>query len=153
MIIDKTIFKLSGDLGVIKDWLHQIEDGQEADLSFLANPSSALCMLKSLFSPDKLNYIVPAGIAKEISQQVKRSGSVRDIQSKLHHIPDDHLHILQMFLKLFTKILNQTEGNKKHKLEVSDLNRMFGSLLFEGLKSNHSLTLLAYLISTHELMF
>ena len=39
------------------------------------------------------------------------------------------------------------------KLEVSDLNRIFGAGLFEGLKSNQSLTLLAFMIKQYTIMF
>ena len=60
-----------------------------------------------------------------------------------------NLHIVVVCFQ----VLHSSQNAGKHKLEASDFNRMFGSVLFENLKSNHSLTLIAYLISTHEMMF
>ena len=45
------------------------------------------------------------------------------------------------------------EKERDGGVEISDLNRMFGSTLFEGLKSNQSLTLLAYMIKHQKSMF
>ena len=92
--LDKNVFKLSTDLGIMKGWLQEIEQGevswererdqqlttyifinilsllQRPDLSALTNPSSALCMLKSLLTDGKLGFLVPSEIAKVIKLNI-----------------------------------------------------------------------------------
>ena len=69
--------------------------------------------------------------------------------TKLEELPNDSRGLLKQLLRLFGQVL---EHSDKNHTKVSDLNRVFGPLIFEKVALTQLEPLLAYLISTCELI-
>lgn len=79
-----------------------------------------------------------------------RASLVSSYASKLCKLLTLVLNQLSQY-PLISQILSTSSG--RYQMEISDLNRIFGSALFDGIKMNQSLTLLVYLINNQQDIF
>jgi len=101
---DRVFMGVGGNLDKVKNWLHTIDRGEDADLSDMPDAITAVGLLKELFREGRIGCLVQHELAKELCELVKSTSPVSVLGAKLEEIPNDSRGLLKQLLRLFEQV-------------------------------------------------
>lgn len=144
---DQFFVSAHSDQQRVRQWLEQVDYGQDADLSAMPDGVTAVTLLCQLLDKARLGPLVPSALSQQLCGLVSSADPVSVLSSKLEKLPADITGLLRQLLRLFGQVL------ERDQVGLSKLSSVFAALMFERLNARQSEQLLGYFISTCELVF